>query len=546
MQELVTIATDYTKEMNEFLEGQLSQGNRWVAYAPFNEPYKMEELLFFSSAFDAKDYCDENGTEEWQTYETIQDFKTQFQTDRQVSHHVSHVELTADLKKYGFRVYIGVWDQFIQRIWDGKCCPVICTKQIIPAEEIMLYHVFDHTYPQGMIYEVGHRRKLLGSFSDYDNAKTLLEEQTLKLDLTEADSREFVLMGQYRDHYLNLNYEGVPQRNSGIILSIGTPEYKFQNNFHPAEIRQFVDPYKKNGIDYLAFMQLDLNAGLALYNDKLERIEVLATEIDLENSQDLTPYFKNKQPSVMNYENFQFLEEIAIHVGLTSDPAFLEKLEQHLLRGDKEFEINSEHQINGKKVSALSSFRLSDKSDMHFFNRYKETLHTSDNPVENLSQTFLIRRGKGISLNEGLNLLEGRSVYKEMYPEEGPKYYAWLKLDFENKDQYGNYKINQYGKNYGDDMEKGMSVYSFVEMENEKTKRPFLDSVKEGNLTEATFRRGDKTERQFVFYDGQFKKVKRITPERVNGTNLKNNTDEFRQNQQQGDDPGKKNSNRIR
>jgi hypothetical protein len=57
-----------------------------------------------------------------------------------------------------------------------------------------------------------------------------------------------------------------------------------------------------------------------------------------------------------------------------------------------------------------------------------------------LSQTIYLNKGRGITIKEAYNLLNGRSIHKDLSNKEGQKYQAWLQLDFKQIDNNGNYK----------------------------------------------------------------------------------------------------------
>ncbi|MHA4875680.1 hypothetical protein, partial [Enterococcus faecium] len=66
-----------------------------------------------------------------------------------------------------------------------------------------------------------------------------------------------------------------------------------------------------------------------------------------------------------------------------------------------------------------------------------------------LEQTFYIHKGKGVTAKEAYNLLEGRSVYKELTNKAGVAYKDWIQLDFTKKDKHGNHEVKQFHENYG-------------------------------------------------------------------------------------------------
>jgi hypothetical protein len=150
------------------------------------------------------------------------------------------------------------------------------------------------------------------------------------------------------------------------------------------------------------------------------------------------------------------------------------------------------------KLEAKLYFRHSDKEDRYFFNKYDALLLYPKEPIRNRAQTFYTHLGKGITFKESFNLLQGRSVFKNMINLEGEKYQAWVRLDFGEKDSHDNYKFKQYGLRYGYELEKVLEDYPIRELQNEKTKAELYRSLQRGNLQLVTFDKPAKAEKVFI------------------------------------------------
>ncbi|RZM12794.1 MAG: hypothetical protein EOO88_45135 [Pedobacter sp.] len=117
---------------------------------------------------------------------------------------------------------------------------------------------------------------------------------------------------------------------------------------------------------------------------------------------------------------------------------------------------------------------------MYFFNSYQATLKASGQDTDK-KQTFYINNGQSVTAKEAYNLLEGRSVSKELMTRDGNKYQAWLQLDFESKDKNNNYEVQQYHERYGYDLEKTLKDYPIKEMDSAEKKSELLGSLQRGN-----------------------------------------------------------------
>ena len=104
-------------------------------------------------------------------------------------------------------------------------------------------------------------------------------------------------------------------------------------------------------------------------------------------------------------------------------------LEKNLKEGKGEFQSHYKAEINKKPFEATMNFRKSESSDMYFFNNYHASLEKENG--NNVEQTFYLNKGKGVTGKEAFNLLDGRSVDKELVTKEGQPYKAWIQLDFD-------------------------------------------------------------------------------------------------------------------
>jgi len=204
----------------------------------------------------------------------------------------------------------------------------------------------------------------------------------------------------------------------------------------------------------------------------------------------------------MNEENVNYLKTQLKFMG------FGDKLNQQLvdmiqankpeftLRANYEYKRppTSPHEINEKDtVSYELFFKKGSEKEMYFFNKYEASLVKDITPAKEigakgaemteLKNTFYIDKGKGVTAKEAYNLLDGRSVHKELTKKGTDETYnAWLKIDFNTKGENGNYKPAVFTDKYGFDVVK--------ELEKLQAEKPFLEkkedllqSLKKGNVT---------------------------------------------------------------
>lgn len=140
----------------------------------------------------------------------------------------------------------------------------------------------------------------------------------------------------------------------------------------------------------------------------------------------------------------------------------------------------------------LSSGKFSDK-DMAF----RDVLATmKDGKVDYVAQEFrvayyspIIRnshyvdRGKGFTVEQAANMLNGRAVFREdMVSRAGEQYKAWSQYQFDQpKDRYGNYTMKQFGEGYGFDLKKELSAYDIAEMGTKEKAAKLVEDLQNGN-----------------------------------------------------------------
>jgi hypothetical protein len=207
----------------------------------------------------------------------------------------------------------------------------------------------------------------------------------------------------------------------------------------------------------------------------------------------------------MNEQNLEYLEKNLKYLG------FGDKLNAQfraqLQLGLSEFKLSTESSFSDNKLKAELYFRKSENSEMYFFNRYSASL-TNEREKTLREQTFYVNHcASDITLKEAFNLLEGRSVHKEMTNKDGQKYHAWLQLDFDNQNQHGNNELKQYHQNYGFDLEKTLAKYPIRDLQEEESKKMLLTSLYKGNLAGIIVDNYGKEEKVFISANPQMKAI---------------------------------------
>jgi len=193
--------------------------------------------------------------------------------------------------------------------------------------------------------------------------------------------------------------------------------------------------------------------------------------------------------------------------------AFTPELKAKMEQGLPEIRHPFKKEYDGDRVEAMLHLKKSTTSEFYFLNKFDLQLQ-KEGQANAIKQTFyLTQRNKGneaddgskqrlenkYTLKEGYNLLAGRPVFKDLVSQEGHAYEAWVKLNFKNTLNNGNFELKQYHTNYGFDLEKTLNNYPIKELANPQYKQSLVDSLQRGNLQKATFVGPDgKEEKLFI------------------------------------------------
>ena len=214
-------------------------------------------------------------------------------------------------------------------------------------------------------------------------------------------------------------------------------------------------------------------------------------------------FLKNKT-IIMNTENMDYLKNTLKFLGF--DEGLNTQLEQKIKEGKPAFTLDASTEFGTDKMQAVIHFRHSEKDgkEAYFCNHYISTLLREDN---NRSQfVYVNNKGQNITFKESCNLLNGRSVFKEVTPKEGLPYKAWLKIDQEKMDEKTGYpKLRQFGSNYGFDLQEAVGRLPFKELGYPDQVKTLLKSLQKGNAYSATLIKGGKDEKVFIEANPQFK-----------------------------------------
>jgi ribosome-binding factor A len=206
----------------------------------------------------------------------------------------------------------------------------------------------------------------------------------------------------------------------------------------------------------------------------------------------------------MNTQNLEYLQTNLKYFGFGDK--LNEALEKNIKEKKAEFQLKVEIPHFNNKMDYTLHFKKSSETDMYFFNRYDAALQNGKPELDKV-QAFYVNKGHGITAKEAFNLLEGRSVFKELINKDGEKYNAWLKLDFGSTDQHGNYKVKQFSEQYGYNLEKTLANFPIKELGDPEQKKQLISSLEKGNVQQVTVNQDGKEAKYYIEAVPQFKNI---------------------------------------
>ena len=215
----------------------------------------------------------------------------------------------------------------------------------------------------------------------------------------------------------------------------------------------------------------------------------------------------------MNEKNLQYLKDNLKYMGFGD--TLNESLEANVREAKPSFDLQVNEKMHRGNIDANLHFRQSPSTGMYFFNSYEARV-VKENGFER-SQQFYLYNGKGVTLKEAYNLLDGRSVLKDMTNKEGVEYKAWLKLDFDDKRANGQYELRQFHQEkYGFDLKKELQKLNLYELPAERETQ-LIQSLQKGNRQAVNFEVGGEKVLMYIEASPQFKTMNLYDP---NGNQL--------------------------
>ncbi|RLJ77350.1 hypothetical protein [Pedobacter alluvionis] len=165
----------------------------------------------------------------------------------------------------------------------------------------------------------------------------------------------------------------------------------------------------------------------------------------------------------------------------------------------------------GKDVAHKTTLASMEKGEVNFVARdFRGAFYGK--PIE---QTFFPEQGKGFSVPQAANLVQGRSVYRDdMVDGSGIKYKAWFNLDIDSGKTGMNFRMtSQRDPAYGFDLSKVLSDYNIKGIDKPEYKEQLEATLKQGDRTRVIVNNGTKNQELDIETAVRFKKVNFFKPD---------------------------------
>ncbi|MDV3928783.1 hypothetical protein CMT52_20775 [Elizabethkingia anophelis] len=257
------------------------------------------------------------------------------------------------------------------------------------------------------------------------------------------------------------------------------------------KIKQFGREEKEDDIIAMSFI-----------DSQIKRLQILI------NNQSI---YYNQTSNIMEtqkeFNQVQYLKDQMKYLGFGEGEKLHKDLEKGIKSKKNEFEIkaSSDKALPGNKVDFILKFNKTESGGV-FLNSYHSKLTNDKN--EEMSHNFPVNRENTFTAKEAVNLLEGRSVKIEfLNPKTDQKEPAFVRFDFsEPKTEKGNYKFQNFYKNYGIDtaeiVEKSNVVFDKPEYKDSTIK-----SLEKGNIVKVKIKENDQVVEAKAVLNPQYKNL---------------------------------------
>lgn len=241
----------------------------------------------------------------------------------------------------------------------------------------------------------------------------------------------------------------------------------------------------------------------AIHNDDNLRTEINEVYWSIKNQQNNINKNTKTMENTKDFNQVEYLKNQMKYLGFGESEKLHKDLENGINSSEKQFEIKttSDKTLPGNNVDFTLKFNKSEKGGI-FLNSYNATL-TNDKGER--SHNFSAKNNP-FTAKEAVNLLEGRTVKTELSTKDGVEFPAFVKLNFSEKNQYDNYKMQVFNENYGVDTAKIVDNSKLI-FDKPEYRDNTIKSLEKGNVVKVKFEHEGNTIEGKAVLNPQYKNI---------------------------------------
>lgn len=224
-------------DLRDYLLKQFRSGDKWLAYNPFANELTKNDVVSFRTLDETSLHCES----------TFMAFKSLAAAIREIRgerrHAIIHSDkLKEEVARYPVESYMQGRD-LANDLASGEIHPVIFNKTINPAFDIPNYYLIEHKHPGHQVYEIGHEVFILEIFDSFSQAKDAFSDKIRhNSNLPDIIKPDLILVAGLMNQKLQLDMEGLPESNSGILLTTAYPLYQADQQIKLYEVNHWQPP----------------------------------------------------------------------------------------------------------------------------------------------------------------------------------------------------------------------------------------------------------------------------------------------------------------
>jgi hypothetical protein len=338
----------------------------------------------------------------------------------------------------------------------------------------------------------------------------LRENKILKIDLND-DSEKFLT----KNNIIFNNQNPNKMETKEVIEQIAKEfSEQFINEVGDKGFEKFQQYYQNLEPEYKKIFLNEVENEIFQSNvepeNRIETFHIAQENLEAPIRENRIININNQNPQIMenknDFDQVEYLKNQVKYLGFGEAEILHKDLEKGISSEEKNFEIKttSDKSLPENTVDFTLNFSKSEKGGV-FFNSYQAELNNEKG--ETHAQKFYVNKENTFTAKEAVNLLEGRAVKIEFTnPKTDQKESAFVKLDFKEKNEYGNYNFQNFHQNYGVDTAKIVEKSELI-FDQPEYKENTIKNLEKGNVVKVKFNLDDKVVEGNAVLNPQYKNL---------------------------------------